>query len=220
MATTQTSPKTDEIKLEYGVPQVVAFKFLQGKSYTGNYGTRFLYTMSDDRRMWVDHEDGADIERQLRELGAQRGEFVRLTKVRYPRGGGHAIRVERVAESYEAPAASGNDDTAAQLEKSIAIARSHGAQAFQRNAHVLPAAAAASPDSQAAAAAVRDNSPHDNPVAARLMSCYMSALDAVHEAQQYATRKGMGITFTSDDIRASAITLYIQHEKAMMEVRR
>lgn len=207
----------NEVKLEYGRPEHIAFKFLTAKAFDGTFGARALFTLEGDRRLWMDAEDGSEVERQIRELGVSKGETVRVTKVKYPRGGGHAVRVERLAESYNAPAA---DDTAQQLERSIAIARAEGPRAFQRNAHVMPAAAA-SPEIQTAAGAVTaPNTVQDNAVTARLMSCYCSAISAISEAQAFADRRGLKVTFTSEDVRATAISCYINMEKALMEVRR
>jgi hypothetical protein len=214
MATLTTAPRSNEVKLDYGVPQVVAFKFLQAKVFDGSFGQRALFTLADDRRMWLDAEDGSEIERSLREIGVQRGELVRLTKVKYPRGGGHAIRVERVADSYAAPAPA--DDIAGQLERSVAIARTEGPQAFRRNAHVLPDAAPLASPVQSAAAGVTSG---DQFTAARLTTAYLAAIDAVAEAQAYADKRGLKVTFGSDDVRATAISAFIQAEKAAMGAR-
>jgi hypothetical protein len=42
------------------------------------------------------------------------------------------------------------------------------------------------------------------------MGCFMQAIDAIQEAQSYANRKGLGITFSSEDVRATAISCWIQ----------
>ena len=41
------------------------------------------------------------------------------------------------------------------------------------------------------------------------MGAFLSAIDAITEAQAYANRKGLGITFTAEDIRCCAISAYI-----------
>lgn len=48
----------------------------------------------------------------------------------------------------------------------------------------------------------------------QLMGCFMQAIDAIQEAQLYANRKGLGITFSSEDVRATAISCWIQCGKA------
>ncbi|HVY94510.1 MAG TPA: hypothetical protein VHA14_17230 [Bryobacteraceae bacterium] len=47
----------------------------------------------------------------------------------------------------------------------------------------------------------------------RLMGCFKMAIDSIAEAQDYARRKNVGITFTSEDVRAVAISCWIQCEK-------
>jgi hypothetical protein len=47
----------------------------------------------------------------------------------------------------------------------------------------------------------------------KLMSCFLSAIDAVSEAQAYATRKGLGITFSSENVTSAALSCYINECK-------
>jgi len=46
-----------------------------------------------------------------------------------------------------------------------------------------------------------------------LAACFEQAIDAIQAAQAYANRKGLGITFTSEDVRSTAISCYIQFTK-------
>jgi hypothetical protein len=46
-----------------------------------------------------------------------------------------------------------------------------------------------------------------------MMASLASAIDAVTEAQEYATRKGLRISFTAEDVRAISNTLYIDASK-------
>jgi hypothetical protein len=239
MATTQTRPYlagNDSIKLEYGVPQIACFKWLEGKSVPSQFGERAMFTAIDSRKLFVDGEDASDIERGMRDLGIRPGEdFVRLTKIRHSRGGGHSIRVERVDEGRDpdnAPAWVRDVATApasrppappsreeALLEQSVALALQHGARAFQRPpARISPEP----PPATAPTNADRDHSASDarpDDTARRLMSCFAASIEAITEAQAFADRKGLKVTFTSEDVRATAISAFIQTEKAMMTVR-
>lgn len=49
-----------------------------------------------------------------------------------------------------------------------------------------------------------------NTMQSRMMACFMAAIDAVAEAQSYADRRGLKVTFTSEDVRSCAISCYIQ----------
>ena len=47
-------------------------------------------------------------------------------------------------------------------------------------------------------------------ISARMMGCFMAAIDALVESQAYADRRGLKVTFTSEDVRSVAISCYIQ----------
>jgi hypothetical protein len=229
MATTQTRPYlagNDSIKLEYGVPQIACFKWLEGKSVPSQFGERAMFTAIDSRKLFVDGEDASDIERGMRDLAIRPGEdFVRLTKIRHSRGGGHSIRVERVEDNNApawvrdtatAPASRQPSREEALLEKSVELARERGAAAFHR------APARISPEPPPAPATEANNGDHSarpDDTARRLMSCFAASIEAITEAQSFADRKGLKVTFTSEDVRATAISAYIALEKAALGAR-
>jgi hypothetical protein len=237
MATTQTRPHVagnDQIKLEYGVPQIACFKWLEGKSVPSQFGERAMFTAIDSRKLFVDGEDASDIERGIRELGIRPGEdFVRLTKIRHSRGGGHSIRVERVEDPDGAPAWVRDVATApasrqpsreearaavptreeALLEKSVELARERGAAAFHR------APARISPEPPPAPASEATNNGDHSVRAHQLKGSFLAAVDAMVAAQAYCDAQGLKVTFTSEDVRAVAISCFIQAEKAAMGAR-
>lgn len=51
------------------------------------------------------------------------------------------------------------------------------------------------------------------PMHARMMAALCVAIDALTEAQQYATRKGLGIAFSGEDVRTVANTMLINCER-------
>ena len=229
MATTQTRPylANADIKLEYGVAQTFALKYVTGKNCGEAkfppFGPRVMFTSIDERKLWLGAEDASDFEHALLELGIQPADFIRVTKIKHPRGGGHSIRVERVDDAGDtrdnardnAPAwvrDAAPSRIEAQLEKSIEMARERGAAAFQR------APARISPEPPPAPAHGNNGYSADHtpkPTAAhQLMGAFCAAIDAAAEAQAYAARKGLQITFTSEDIRAVAISAFIALEKA------
>ncbi|WP_180540756.1 hypothetical protein [Nevskia soli] len=50
-------------------------------------------------------------------------------------------------------------------------------------------------------------------VAMRLASCLCASLDAWEETRAYAARKGATLDYTSEDVRATGLTVYISQEK-------
>src|SRR5579863_5371717 len=93
----------DTIKLEYGAPQIFALKHVTGKSLGDSrfppYQPRVLYTLVDERKMFLDAEESSEFEHALMDLGVRPADFIRVTKIKHPRGGGHSIRVELAEET-------------------------------------------------------------------------------------------------------------------------
>jgi hypothetical protein len=242
MATTQTRPyiANADIKLEYGAPQVFALKFAEGKSVESRYpGGRVMFTALDERKLFLDDEDANDLERAMRDLGLGVADFMKVTKIRHARGGGHSIRVERVADPADgerdnAPAwvrdggASGRDPDMrhpavrmpaqtreeALLEKSVEMARERGAGAFQRTPSRV------SPEPPPAPAAATNNSDHTAGAAifttdaAPMLAAMCAAVDAIVETQAYAQRRGLGVTFSEESVRAIGLSIYIGNQRS------
>jgi hypothetical protein len=219
MATTQTAPRAGECKPEYGAPEIIAMKFLEPKMFTGAYGPRALFTLTDERKLWLDGDDASDIVRDMQEKGIQRNQPFRLTKIRHPRGGGHCFRVEALAQSAPAwvtatgtapahrePAApSAIED---QLAQSLTLARTHGAQAFQRGAHIAQPRPAEVPALDTVPPATAPET-SNRTASQQLMGSFAAAIETLAESQKYAARHGMPIVFSSEDVRACALTIYI-----------
>lgn len=55
--------------------------------------------------------------------------------------------------------------------------------------------------------------PTSSPEGRRLMSALGAAIDAVAESQEYAKRRGLGITFSEESVRCLAISVYIQNSR-------
>lgn len=211
MGTTTQTPRAPEFKPEYGQTEIVAFKFIEGKDTTGAFGPRVFFTLADERKLFVDAEDGSDIERALREMCVQRNEPVKITKIRHARGGGHSFRIESVnaaapryaePEPARAPHRVPPTRLEQQLEESIHIARRDGPAAFQRNAHIASEPVAPAPPAV-----------DPSPAASKLMGALKGAIDATIEATAYAARKGVKLEFNEEDVRCLAATLYIQNSK-------
>ena len=217
MATATATPRGAEIKLEYGQPARFALKFNEGKNVDGRYGPRVMFTTTDDEKLWLDQEDGSDLEGRVRELGIRQGELIMVTKVRLARGGGHALRVERAMTDTPEPRPDLKFE--AQLRGSIDLANRQKAAAG--TTPIAPAApsvplygghgitAPAAPVTSIQAHSNVNAPPAPSTATGRLMACFMQSIDAIAEAQQYANRRGLGITFSSEDVRATAISCWI-----------
>jgi hypothetical protein len=196
MATAIRAPRQDEIKLETNRPQTFALKFATGKE-VGQWGN-VMFTAVDERRLFLNTEDANEFEHALVDLNYQPAEFIRVTRTKHgsARGGGFSIRVERVedtagaAPSCEVPAPSREE---ALLAKSVEMARQNGAQAFH-----AAQPAAADPDL-----------PVITPASAAMTAAMRAAVDAIIETQAYAQRRGLGVTFSEESVRAIGLSIYI-----------
>lgn len=213
MATPGMRVAGNDIKLDYGVAQVFALKFVTGKSVESRYpGGRVMFTAIDERKLFLDDEDANDFERALTELGIGPADFVKATKIRHARGGGHSIRVEVVED----------DEPQSDLERDLT--RSIEAQRARQSRR--PEAGDRRPTSQAP----RTTSTNTNnvptsatapPATAKgtmtglLAGALMASVDAYVIAADYAKSKGiaveMNLDITGEDIRSSATAMLIQY---------
>ena len=182
------------IQLEYGRPEVFALRFLTGKNVASKFpGGRVMFS-TDRGPLFLDGEDGSDLEIRIRELRVQVGDYVRVVKVKMPHGGGHSLRIERVSDAAEPEtaqqrAAETPTRMEALLEKSIDMVRG-------RTAAPAPAPVSA-------------ELPKITPASAGLCAALKAAIDAVVESVAYGARLGLKLEFNEEDIRALAITCYI-----------
>lgn len=192
-----------KIVFQPGAPVEVALKFPNGKNVPGKFGEQALFTCTDDRVFYLDPEPASDIERRIGELGIKTGEPFRLTKIKHARGGGCSFRVDRVANETD-------------LERTLR--QSIGARQQKREASVPfreqtpPVAIEPSAERVTAPQRIQPEGNHNAPPLTRsgaMMSAMCAAVDAVLETQAYATRKGLGVTFSEESIRAIGLSIYI-----------
>jgi hypothetical protein len=161
-----TAINSRDIRFEPGEAQTFALRFVTGKKVSGNYGPRMLFTTTDERKIWLDAEEGQELERELAKLNVLAEDQVRVTKIR--RRGGFSWDVEPVKTAREATPVT--------------------------------------PQAQEKRSSTDSNL---SPAAARMCAAFLVAIDAIAEAQACADRRGLKITFTSEDVRATAISAYI-----------
>jgi len=166
---------------DYGVPRTLGFK-APGKNVPSKVGDpQVCFATIAGDSVYLDEAPAGDIEREMRSLGIAYGEEFRLTRAKTSHGGSRFV-VERVT---------GRD--------------SGGHNVPQRSDAYEEPMQRSAPPQVAQVATVQTITP----ASAKLMACFMQSIDAIAEAQAYATRKGLGITFSSEDIRATAISCWI-----------
>jgi hypothetical protein len=174
---------------------VFALKYTNGKGIQGKFGPRVFFTSVDDRKVWLDEDEASEFEHGLADLGVRPSDFIRVTKIKHPRGGGHSIRVERAETEPRQEAPSRLE---AQLEKSIELApmaREHGPRVF-----------------------VAQPAPVDGTYRALLTETLKAAIDAYFEAAAYARSKGIAVDlrldFKGEDLRTSVNSRLMDYWKS------
>jgi len=236
MATPQMSPRgDDQIKLTGG-PVVFALRFTTGKNVMSKFpGGRVMFTAVDERKLFLCDEEANEFEHALLDLRIEPAEFIRVTRVTHGRGGGFSIRVERIEDDPDPPAAEsplrhGPARAAAPtkeaptkeealLEKSIPLARAHGATAFHAPKQ-RPVASEEETTGRKNYDSNQDQPDHTpappastrGTMSALLAGALCAAIDAYAIADEYARTKGYPtVEFTAEDVRCSANTFLIQY---------
>lgn len=185
------------LNLTAGVPAVIAIT-RAGESVPSTYtkgGYDVLFKTADGDALYVDPERAGDIEREMQQLGIGYGDQMQLTKHKTSHGG-HAYRVERLRQSE----VRGN--------------------AYRDSAERVGAAPAARTASAGRTSAINERSEQSKstpappaPAMSTATSCMcsamMAAVDAAIETQAYAARKGLGLTFSEESVRAIGLSIYI-----------
>ena len=205
MATATIARVGDTIKLE-SEPQTFALRFTkEGKSVASRFpGGRVMFTCIDERKLFMNDEEASEFEHALIEKGIRKAEFISVSRVTHGRGGGFAIRVERVEDAGDirepawvrdaatAPAARTPSRTEALLEKSVDMARERGPAAFRT-----------APEPQTPQSI--------SPAAGRLCAAMCVLIDSMAEAKAFAQRRG--IDLTNEDLRCLVTTAFIQDSR-------
>jgi hypothetical protein len=155
MATAQMAParaagqgNSNTISLKPGESDTFALKFAEGKNIGDSeyppFRPRFMFSATDDRKLFLSDEDADDLVHGMRDKGIQAGEMMRVTNHKLPNRA-HAIRVERANGDTPAPAETKLEaDLRASIEASERakreVTRSGNGQALSARENMAPIA--------------------------------------------------------------------------------
>lgn len=173
------------LRFETNVPVEVALRYEEGKRVEGRYGDQAMYSLADGRVMYVP----LFVERRIKDLGIGRNELFEICKREVRKDSFRSIewQVRRV-DSPQQPASSENGSAAAAPALSEAQNHGNGSMTVCSNGNTLDFVGRLSMMERALSGAVE--------IARSVESC--SAL------------RDHSVQFTSEDIRAIGLTLYIQ----------
>lgn len=192
------------LKLEQGVPEVIALAFTDGKivnSTIPGAPNQVMFTLTDGRRTFQPL-NAADA---IRKAGVKPNVAFEITK----KGRSFLVRNIGVSRNYSPELEQSIRNANAVYGVARPMADDEAAKFYAAPSQPIAAPPngqsnghAATPPPPAAPAPLTGHS-------ARMMSCFLVAIDAIAEAQQYANKKGLGMTFTPENITSAALSCYI-----------
>ena len=187
------------LRFNTNAPVEIALQWNDGKRVEGRYGEQVMYTLDDNRVMYVPPV----VAKQIHELGIRAREVFEICKAELREDNKRWIewRVRKIEEPRH-PASSGNVPDAAAGDSSEA--QNH------RNGSTTRGSAKQALEFQATA----DGTLLPVPVAGAGITCMELAMNGAAEiAQRVESRarlRNYSLQFTSEDIRAIGLTMFIQ----------
>jgi hypothetical protein len=181
----------ERVVFEINVPVTAALAYADGLKVEGRYGDQVMYSLSDERVMYVPPA----VRDQLIELGIRQREPFSICKVERREGSRRFIQwvVKRLpSESSELT----RDQPLPGAAPSGTAATGIGTQGNGKPNGTVPGTPNGSTAGQAP-----------------LRAALVASIDAALEAERYAAERGRSIRFGSEDLRAMALSLFIQHAR-------
>ena len=149
---------SDILRFSTNKPVEVALRWEDGRQVEGRYGQQVMYTLADQRVMYVPPA----VAQQIRELGVRQGEHFEICKAEARQGERRWIEWQvRRLESPQQPASSGNGTAAA--ARDLSTAQNHGNGSTNGVANGFASHFEASPEGVLLPAPVYCNPPRFSP---------------------------------------------------------
>ena len=218
MNETNGNPRREVLRLETNVPVVTSLMY-EGPlgPYPGRYGDQMMYTLNTEAGEKVIYLD-PPVSDMIQKLGLKRGEPFRIGKMTRKDGNRRGVewKVRRLEPEEMAPAVESGG-------AALPLPPSSNGTAH----HMAPGAPEREPNSpQPTTPAPQPGpAPHTGPRphtpvpfagsqhGQYMLSALVNMIDLCAAAEQYAQAKGMELHFSGEDVRALAITSFIQHNK-------
>jgi hypothetical protein len=189
----------ETIKLETNIPAVVALAFSEGKPVESQYtGSQVMFSLVDGRRMYLP----PIVADKIKQAGITARVPFEIVKKQVGRSIEYQIRNHNNTAGMVS-------ETAPALVQVARAANQSAPQGYANgNGHRDQAMAAILNAGEAAMAKPAPAAPLTR-TGAKLMAALAAAVEAVIETEAYCARQGRDFSFTSEDVRALAITVYI-----------
>ena len=184
----------EKVVFQTNVPMTAALAYSDGLKVEGRYGDQVMYSLTDERVMYVP----PIVRDKLIELGIQQSDPFSICKAERRDGNGRFIEwaVKRIQPEHPS-----TSDTAHSEAPTPGVAPTAIKSFVAGNG-------SGKPNGKTAGAS---NGSHTGQ--ASLRAALAASIDAAIEAERYATEHGLSVRFGSEDLRAMALSLFIQHAR-------
>jgi hypothetical protein len=186
----------ERVVFQINVPVTAALAYADGIKVEGRYGDQVMYSLSDERVMYVPPA----VRDQLLQLGIRQREPFSICKAERREGNRRFIEwvVKRLPS--EQPSVQSYELTRDQRLPGAAPSTTPATGGVGAQGNGKPNGAVA-------------GAPNGSHTGQELRAALVASIDAALEAERYAAEQGLSVRFGSEDLRAMALSLFIQHAR-------
>ena len=198
------------LKCKPNVPEEIALKFPDGINVSGQYGIQVLYTLADNRRLYL----SPIVAEKIRELKIVPEERFSLCKRTEP---GNPVqwevkRLDPPASGPELVAPANSQTATVGLSQSTQHSNGTRQEKLTQLGNVLVNGIPEPPKKNGTSPMLPEASLHTGQSKFCLQQL-IAAIETANAAEKYAAAMGRPVSFTSEDIRAIGISCFIQQHK-------
>src|SRR5271165_318895 len=183
----------ERVVFEANVPVAATLAYPDGLKVQGRFGDQVMYSLTDGRVMYVPPV----VRDKLVELGIRQNEPFAICKAE--RREGNRRFVDWVVQL---------DGSAAPAQSATAHGNTPGSPANGDNGAYIKSNGNGNGNGKPASAPTKSGTAET-----ALRAALTTSIDAALAAEQYASAHGLSIRFGSEDLRAMALSLFIQHAR-------
>lgn len=233
--TNETNGKREVLRLEVDVPVAASMIFDDGLPVNGRFGDQMMYTITHEAREKVIYLDPPVVD-MIEQLGIKRGEHFQIGKFRSQDGNRRGVdwRIRRLEPEEVTPALDsttttedgplpaapwGPEEIPASPPKASGAAPpsppgSNGTARIAQHTRDLPQPTTPAPQPRPAAPTTGPHPQTPTPFAGSqdgqyILSALVNMVDVCSAVTHYASAKGLELAFSAEDVRALAITCFI-----------
>jgi hypothetical protein len=177
----------ERVVFEPNVPVTATLAYADGLKVQGRFGDRVMYSLTDGRVMYVPPL----VRDKLVELGIRQNEPFNICRAERREGN------RRFVDWVVQPECSSPSALSAGAHRDAPQSPANGDGSAHGKSNGRPVNAVAAADTAESA----------------LRTALVTSIDAALAAEQYASAHGLSVRFGSEDLRAMALSLFIQHAR-------